>query len=264
MLNQIAKSLIKNEESALKEYHQFCESFKSAQKEFLLNLKYRNSSADLKRITEKIYCNDDYQSDVYIPNQFLHYLSAKNYLEIIKLINEHKWKDGFSLLDIGCGPGISSFLIKSLNISLKIEGIDISSKAIEKAREIQTALGLENMNWENISFEKKKSNQFDYILCFELLEHISNPEELLIKIKESLKPDGKLFLSCALNMESIDHIYLFENRKQIKTLLNKAGFNICIEKSTTLSHRNIPVEQTFQLLDKYKAPGSFICIAEKA
>ena len=99
---------------------------------------------------------------------------------------------GRSVLDIGCGVGYGSALLSDLGAA-NITSIDLSEEAIEHARSYYAR--------ENISFsvgnaeQIPHTKQFDLITCFELIEHVPNPEMVLDGAAAALTSDGVLIIS---------------------------------------------------------------------
>ncbi|NIM91383.1 MAG: methyltransferase domain-containing protein [Candidatus Aminicenantes bacterium] len=91
-------------------------------------------------------------------------------------------KPGSSVLDIGCGTGTNlEYLVK--NNEITAEGIDISSTAVQGAKKRGIKAWVADVTKGEFHLDKK----YDYIIVSELLEHISKPEELLLKIKNRFK-----------------------------------------------------------------------------
>ena len=72
---------------------------------------------------------------------------------------------------------------------------------------------------------------FDAAICCELLEHVPEPERFLQAIRARLRDGGRLFLSAAVRMESVDHLTLFESAGKVSALLADVGFAIVHEMS---------------------------------
>ncbi|MGA1839393.1 MAG: class I SAM-dependent methyltransferase [bacterium] len=60
-------------------------------------------------------------------------------------------------------------------------------------------LEIKNENLENLSFS---NNQFDYILCFDVFEHIPNYKKAFQECFRCLKPNGRLLFSVPFNLQS--------------------------------------------------------------
>jgi SAM-dependent methyltransferase len=96
------------------------------------------------------------------------------------------------------------------------------------ARGTTTGLPIEfrEMNILNYSDPEK----FDFITVGEVIEHLEDPLQLLVKIREMLAPNGRGFISAPTNSPTIDHIYLFREVDEIRDMLRKAGFRITSEE----------------------------------
>ncbi len=91
------------------------------------------------------------------------------------IIENWKKRPRGTLLDVGCGDGlISCFLAEK---GFEVKGIDIENEGIRLAQR----------KCASVAFEVKDifdvSEQFDYLFASELIEHLSNPDEFLQKIK---------------------------------------------------------------------------------
>ncbi len=111
------------------------------------------------------------------------------------LKNQINNKKKFELLDIGCGAGTISLLLASWGN--KVEGIDISSVAIDSCKKSATLLNLEKYtNFKQLDFKDYKENKkFDCILFLEVIEHLENDKKALRKIFDLIRPSGKLIIS---------------------------------------------------------------------
>lgn len=99
------------------------------------------------------------------------------------------------LLDLGCGTGYGSWFLASKGF--KVVGYDPDEKSIEWAKK--------HFVHPNLTFTSTPSLElYDYIVCFEALEHA--PIEVEKSIVEHLKPDGTLIISTANGTpESVRH-----------------------------------------------------------
>lgn len=90
------------------------------------------------------------------------------------------------ILDVGCGNGNISMALGSLGY--RVLGVDIDPTSIEKAK-------LANP-FDNVKFDILDANafamkdEFDAIVCSEVLEHLNDPIELVQSIHNILKKEG--------------------------------------------------------------------------
>jgi O-antigen biosynthesis protein len=102
-------------------------------------------------------------------------------------------KKNSTCLDVGCWTGnLGKALIEKKNCT--VDGIDINKLALEKAR----GRGYRNtflvdLNNEHIAIDLQK--KYDFIICADILEHLINPEKVLIQSRDYLKEDGQIIIS---------------------------------------------------------------------
>ncbi len=101
-------------------------------------------------------------------------------------------KPGASVLDVGCGNGIISRGVGEKGYN--VYGIDISDKAIEKAKSLTK---LSNVSFDVISAEDlvAAGKRYDAVICSEVIEHLNHPEKLLSVLYQSVKDDGILIVT---------------------------------------------------------------------
>jgi methionine biosynthesis protein MetW len=87
--------------------------------------------------------------------------------------------DGSSVLDIGCGTGRFLAYLLSVKKQIKAQGLDVSSKAVEVAR----GKGIECQVVDVTSPSFDLEQDYDYIVISDVLEHLPNPEALLLKLR---------------------------------------------------------------------------------
>ena len=97
------------------------------------------------------------------------------------------------ILDIGCGGGLISEGVSRLGAD--VTGIDFVKENIRVARMHAKKNNLK-INFIVKNFEKEKiTSKFDVIIIFEVLEHLSDWEVFLKKIRLNLKKNGVLIIS---------------------------------------------------------------------
>ena len=110
---------------------------------------------------------------------------------IVSTLKKHI-RPGATVLDVGCGNGIISRGIGREGFN--VFGIDISDKAIEKARSLTN---MPNVRFEQISAEQLVADgkRYDAVICSEVLEHLNQPEKLLQVLYQSLTDNGILIVT---------------------------------------------------------------------
>lgn len=107
--------------------------------------------------------------------------------EIQKLVDPNAKK----ILDVGCASGFLGYSLKIKN-NAEVWGIEISKEAAEKAMNKLDKVIIMPIE-EAINF--LPDNYFDTIICADVLEHLIDPEGVLIRLKEKLTDKGEFIIS---------------------------------------------------------------------
>jgi 2-polyprenyl-3-methyl-5-hydroxy-6-metoxy-1,4-benzoquinol methylase len=89
-----------------------------------------------------------------------------------------------SILDVGCGEGFTLQKLMDRGIGKRLEGIEYLDRAIEIGNKIHPELTLKQGNIYDLPY---KDNEFDLVLCTEVLEHLEEPEKALKELKRVAK-----------------------------------------------------------------------------
>lgn len=101
---------------------------------------------------------------------------------------------GAKVLDIGCGNGNIARGLGSLGY--QVTGIDFSDNAVRYAKSKNK---LPNVEFKVCSAEEvTDGDQFDAVICSEVLEHLHNPNGLMSTIAKILRP-GAIFIATVPN-----------------------------------------------------------------
>ena len=110
------------------------------------------------------------------------------------------------ILDIGCGGGLLSEALH--NSGAIVYGIDASKKTIEIAKNHAKEKDL-SINYINQSFGdfiKSNDQVFDHVVCFEMIEHVDDQNQLISEIGSLLNKKSKVFFS-TINRNLISFIF---------------------------------------------------------
>ncbi|MBU1922626.1 class I SAM-dependent methyltransferase [Patescibacteria group bacterium] len=189
------------------------------------------------------------------------YSAFSNYLSPITKIRYEKLLDSFekyrknnTIIDVGCGAGY--FMLSASNRGWQADGTEISEEAIKLAEE----KGQKVLKGD-ISDLDLKEKTYDVAVLMELLEHSSNPEQIIKKLSCILRPGGLVYITTPnynslarriaggnWGMFSKEHSFYF-TAKGLKRILHKYGFKI-----KSLRTENISLIEISKI---FKKRGSF-------
>lgn len=142
---------------------------------------------------------------------YLHGFSNSEQARLIKQarFSEHKvyqnidFGNANEILEVGCGVGAQSEILLRRFPEIKIQGIDLSQKQLDVAKEnlsknplAQNRIEHTLMNAQKMSFE---SNTFDGAFLCWVLEHVPNPEKVLSEVRRVLRPGSKVYITEVMN-----------------------------------------------------------------
>ena len=112
------------------------------------------------------------------------------------------WIDGIAplkgqtVLDVGCGGGI---LADSMaRKGAQVLGIDLASKPLKIAQLHALEAATQRVEYREISAEALAAEQpasFDVVTCMEMLEHVPDPQSIVLACARLVKPGGHVFFS---------------------------------------------------------------------
>ena len=140
------------------------------------------------------------------------------------------------ILDVGCGT-------KPYQNLFRVEeylGLDLDSPISRK-------LNIADAYYDG-NFFPFDDNEFDGLICNQVLEHVFNPEMFLAEISRVLKPDGKLLLTIPFVWDEHEQPFDYARYSTfgLKHLLEKKSFEVINQVKI-----NPNIATIFQLLNAY-------------
>ena len=126
--------------------------------------------------------------------------SVKKVFLLYQDIISPSFNSKINILDAGCGSGLSTKYLASLNPGSDILAIDISQNSLSIAKEKLQKLNSNiksSVEFREMSLFDLKTiniNKFDYINSCGLINHIENPLHGLLALEKLLKPNGIIHL----------------------------------------------------------------------
>ena len=148
----------------------------------------------------------------------------------LHLENDIRQGGHLDILDIGCWEGHFAIGLGARNPSIRVIGMDIASTNIEIANELN--------RFDNVRFLQGAAEDagtmfppesFDFVMLFEILEHVIDVERVLTTALTVLKPGGKMAITVPANEEEEhhdEHVRFFSETLIQELFSNKPGFTI--------------------------------------
>lgn len=98
---------------------------------------------------------------------------------------------GRRVLDAACGAGYGSRTLAAAGAAAVV-GVDLDAEVIDAARNGGSEPSFEVGDIRSLGFD---DDEFDLIVSFETIEHVTEPERVLDEFRRVLRPDGLLVIS---------------------------------------------------------------------
>ena len=187
----------------------------------------------------------------------------------IDLANAIKIEGPKNIIDIGCGPGNSTAVLKNRFSYAHIIGADFSQNMIEKAKGDYPDMDFMLFDATR-DFEKLEDN-YDVVFSNACIQWVPNHKKLLSDMMSILKPNGVLAVQVPMNFEEPIHKIIAEvikkpewaekigNGRQFYTLKESEYFDVLSALSSdftmwkTIYMHRMPSHQS--IIEWYKSTG---------
>ena len=191
-----------------------------------------------------------YQSEINLENR------NNSHTLTIEFIDQHAKGKSLQILDVGCSSGYVGEYLRTLGHY--VTGLDITPDAIAIARDY-----LDEAHCAKVEdfLDQCPDRRYDIIIFGDVLEHVTNAEEVLQRAALALKPNGRVIASIPniahvairamllagrwdyseLGLLDRDHLRFF-TKESIYALFDSSGYEIYNSATT-----NLPVEIVAQM-----------------
>jgi len=226
-------------ETMVRGFNTYAHDFSERQLDFLRFGRYRATSYE--EVYRDVYANEAFLRTTYYPALLLSYLAAPNYRHIFRrfdrILTTWRAERVARVLEIGSGHALLMlFALRQLPEAIGL-GTDIAPAAAAFALALDriTAWATSRFHFEVTDVLQEDSSAlgepFDAVICCEFLEHVPEPARFLRAAHRHLRTGGRLFVSAAVRMESVDHLTLFGSTDEVAALLAGEGFEVIEDMS---------------------------------
>jgi 2-polyprenyl-3-methyl-5-hydroxy-6-metoxy-1,4-benzoquinol methylase len=217
----------------------------------ILREQIRFRKTGVYRLDDAAEANDTVYADPirmrrYLIGLLLTYLFWPNHYELFR-----HFRSGIAALrprrglEVGAGHGLFTAELMRQHPGLDLTVLDISESSLEVTRSFLAAFDVASrtIRFRLADFMGPDVDlpEFDLIVMGEVVEHVNDAEGLLRRARALLAPGGTLYLTTCANCPAPDHIYYFGSPADIRSLLDRAGFDVVEE--LVLPAEAVPVER---------------------
>jgi SAM-dependent methyltransferase len=180
-----------------------------------------------------VYHNKEYMDGLYLPGILLsHYLWPHHYRQLgyfqRAFAPRVRELAGQRFLDVGVGTGFYSRQMLAACPQMVGTAYDISQYSLEYATAHVAAFGF-SPRWtgeiRNV-ITNPPAERWPCLVSVEVLEHLEDPLSYLHALRARLEPGGLGFITAAITAPNEDHIYLYNNPREVAAQLEAAAFRV--------------------------------------
>lgn len=246
-------------DQAIDAFAQTSIDFLRLQARFRQTLSYARTTAD--GLVDELYSDAEEMEGHYLDGLAMTYAMWPNHARLLDFYRREFLAQLPStpvVLEIGPGHGLLGFTLLTDRPGATYTALDISEPALRFLEKTFAANGLD----ADVSLVAGDATKLDderiptaaeAVVCCEVLEHVNEPERILEAVRDRLAPGGRAFMSTVANLEAIDHVYLFRDANEIRSMIQDHGMTIISDRPMEL-----PGDDSVGFI-----PLNYACIAER-
>lgn len=230
-IEELAKNVCKliegDELRHVQDYDWICNLMLEEELHFRRRGKYRLST--FAEAYEEVYSQKEYMKH-YMNGLLMTQLWWSNHSQSMDFYRTHflaKNKPNYSHLEIGPGHGLLLYLAANDPKAGSVRGWEVSKASAEMTTEALTRLDVPRVpEMELKDFIKGATGQFDSVVFSEVLEHLEDPKDALIKLRTLLSSNGRIFINMPINSPAPDHLFTTDTPEDLEQLIIESGFSV--------------------------------------
>lgn len=196
-------------------------------------------------LVEELYNDESKMKGYYLDGLALTYALWPNHTHMIRNMGESfipRLEPGDRVGEVGVGHGLLAALMFDAQPDLHYTGVDISQSSLDYAGSALVKAGVDPGRISMVHADAMSGDLvrlggeggFDALVCCEVVEHVNNPEVMLSALSAALAPGKPGFVSTVANMEADDHVYLYNDVEEIRTMLTDTGWTVVADLPNVL------------------------------
>lgn len=174
-----------------------------------------------------------------------------------KEMAEKYLRPGSAILEIGGGNCLDALVAS-----------DYGKVRVYEKNELSRAwcglLGLQDkVELKTQTYRFDEPGRYDFVVMIELLEHVTDPSAYLEGAYAVLAEGGLAYLTFALRMPQVDHLYEFTTVEECQAMIDAAGLRVVEEYCTISSHRPFEEKERWELARDPQYPATYCCLVGK-
>jgi SAM-dependent methyltransferase len=166
-------------------------------------------------------------------------------------------RSGISILEIGSGNCMDARFASTYGKVSAYETNELSlawQRLLDPRGEIDLSIELYRFN---------EPRKYDLVVMIELLEHLEDPGSCLADAESVLKEDGLAYLTFAIRMPQIDHLYNFMSIQECREMLDENGLTPIREQCLIDTYLPFEEADRWRLAETQQHAVIYCCLARK-
>jgi hypothetical protein len=220
------------------------------------------SQSDFEAARRDVYDNPEVMEKFYLDGLMLTHAFWPIHMDIHRFFRDAfiaRVPDDGVGAEFGFGHGLYLHDVLEARPHTRARGFDISEYAKTYAAKLLHRGGIAADRYE-LGFADVREplpaapGEFRWAIFAEILEHIPDPLASLRFLRRCMAPRAPVFVTTVLNTNAIDHLTLFTDVEQVRTMLREADFAIVDERAI----------QVAEYGDKKDPSVRVLCVCEPA
>ena len=230
-------------EKVAEDYHWLCEQIREEELNFARTDAYRFET--FAQTNEHVYSDDAFMERYMhglLYSHILWYMHASS-LHFFRERLAARVKPGGKVMEVGSGHGLLIYLALTELGMEEAVAWDISQVSLDQTREALELLGTADRaryELQDMHQVEAGSEKFELIILSHLLEHLEEPVDALLKIRNAVAKGGYLFVNVPLNAPMPDHLQLLRDPDDAVKMITDGGFRVLEIASHTTQGATLP------------------------